>query len=174
MVTITLLGEMPHRGALAQRSGLIVLTPIAVGLYAWRDGTHARFGRLLVLAGFAWFLAGLAGSTDSILYSIGRVAGWPIEAGLLYLVLAFPSGRLTSRTDRLLAAAIAVVVAVLFVPSALFTETYPAPSQFSTCHSDCPANAFMLLGSSRRSWTMSCFLYARPSPLCCCSRWCCG
>jgi signal transduction histidine kinase len=147
VVTITLLGDMPHRGALAQRSGLIVLTPIAVGLYAWRDGTHARFGRLLVLAGFAWFLAGLAGSTDSILYSIGRVAGWPIEAGLLYLMLAFPSGRLTNRTDRLLAAAIAGVVVVLFVPSALFTETYPAPSQFSTCHSTCPANAFMLLGS---------------------------
>jgi signal transduction histidine kinase len=147
VVTITLLGDMPHKGALAQRSGLIVLTPIAVGLYAWREGTHARFGRLLVLAGFAWFLAGLAGSSDSVLHSIGRVAGWPIAAGLLYLMLAFPSGRLTNATDRLLMGGIAVVVAVLYFPTALVTEAYPAPSPFSTCDADCPANAFLVLGS---------------------------
>ena len=71
--------------------------PIAVGLYAWREGTHARFGRLLVLAGGAWFLASLSSSSNELLYSIGRVAGWTVEAGLIYLILAFPSGRLTRR-----------------------------------------------------------------------------
>ena len=144
---VALAGDMPHDVSLAERQAVIVATPIAVGLYAWRDGTHARFGRLLVLAGAAWFLAALSSSSNEVVYSIGRVAGWTVEAGLIYLVLAFPSGRLTTRIDRRLAAAAVAVVAVLFVPTALITETYPAPSQFSTCVADCPQNAFMLLGS---------------------------
>jgi signal transduction histidine kinase len=144
---IALAGDMPHEVGLAERQALIVATPIAVGLYAWRDGTHARFGVLLVLAGGAWFLAALSSSSNEVLYSIGRVAGWAVEAGLIYLILAFPSGRLTTRIDRLLAGAAAAVVAVLFLPTAFITETYPTPSQFATCTADCPANAFMLLGS---------------------------
>jgi signal transduction histidine kinase len=144
---VALAGDMPHDVGLAERQAVIVATPIAVGLYAWRDGTHARFGRLLVLAGAAWFLAALSGSSNEVLYSIGRVAGWTVEAGLIYLILAFPSGRLTSRTDRRLATAAAAVVAILFVPTAFITGEYPAPSMFATCTADCPQNAFMLLGS---------------------------
>jgi len=144
---VALAGDMPHSVALAERQALIVATPIAVGLYAWREGTHARFGRLLVAAGGAWFLASLSGSGNDVLYSIGRVAGWAVEAGLLYLILAFPSGRLTTTVDRWLAGAAFAVVAVLFLPTALITETYPAPSQFTTCDSDCPGNAFMVLNS---------------------------
>jgi signal transduction histidine kinase len=144
---IALAGDMPHDVGLAERQALIVATPIAVGLYAWRDGTHARFGILLVLAGGAWFLAALSSSSNEALYSIGRVAGWAVEAGLIYLILAFPSGRLTTRIDRLLAGAAAALVAVLFLPTAFITETYPTPSQFATCTAECPANAFMLLGS---------------------------
>jgi signal transduction histidine kinase len=144
---VALAGDMPHEVSLAERQALIVATPIAVGLYAWRDGTHARFGQLLVLAGAAWFLAALSSSSNDVLYSIGRVAGWIVEAGLICLILAFPSGRLTTRIDRRLAGAAVAVVATLFLPTALITETYPAPSQFSTCAADCPQNAFMLLGS---------------------------
>jgi signal transduction histidine kinase len=145
--TLALTGDMPHEVSLAVRQAIIVATPIAVGLYAWRDGTHARFGRLLVLAGAAGFLAALASSSNEVLYSIGRVAGWTVEAGLIYLILAFPSGRLTTRVDRRLVAAAVAVVAGLFIPTALIVETYPAPSQFSTCAADCPQNAFMVLGS---------------------------
>ena len=147
VVTITLLGDMPHRVSLAERSALMVSVPIAVGLYAWRDGAHWRFGRLLVAAGIVWALAGLAGSSDSVVYSIGRVVGWTVEGVLIYLMLAFPSGRLTSRTDRLLAGAFAALVALLFLPTALIAESYPSPSVISTCVADCPANAFMVAGS---------------------------
>lgn len=144
---VALAGDMPHSVALAERQAVIVATPIAVGLYAWRDGTHARFGRLLVLVGAAWFLAALSSSSNELLYSIGRVAGWTVEAGLIYLILAFPSGRLTNRIDRRLAGAAAAVVAILFLPTMLITETYPTPSPFASCDADCPSNALMLLGS---------------------------
>jgi signal transduction histidine kinase len=144
---VALTGDMPHEVSLAERQALIVAVPIAVGLYAWRDGTHARFGRLLVIAGAGWFLVALSGSSDSLLYSFGRVAGWTVEAGLVYLMLAFPSGRLTTRIDRVLVWSVAAVVAVLFLPTAFIAEAYPAPSTFSTCDADCPGNAFMLLRS---------------------------
>jgi signal transduction histidine kinase len=148
---VALLGDMPHDVSLAERQAVTVATPIAVGLYAWSDGTHARFGRLLVLAGGAWFLAALSSSSNEILYSIGRVSGWTVEVGLIYLILSFPSGRLTTRLDRRLFAAALAVVATLFVPTAFMTDAYPAPSQFATCVSDCPENAFMLL-SSEPAW----------------------
>lgn len=144
---IALTGDMPHKVSLAERQALIVATPIAIGLYAWREGTHARFGRLLVIAGAAWFLAALSSSSDSLLYSIGRVAGWTVEAGLVYLILAFPSGRLSTPVDRALAGGAAAVVAILFLPTALITEAYPTPAQFATCDADCPENAFMVVGS---------------------------
>ena len=144
---VALAGDMPHHVGLAERQAVIVATPIAVGLYAWREGTHARFGRLLVLAGATWFLAALSSSSNEVLYSIGRVAGWIVEAGLIYLILAFPSGRLTTPIDRGLAGAIAAVVAVLFLPSAFIAETYPSPFPYATCTADCPGNAFMLLDS---------------------------
>ena len=144
---IPLSGDMPYKVGLAERQALIVAAPIAVGLYAWRDGTHWRFGRLLVLAGCLWSLTALAGSDDELLYSIGRVAGWFVEAAMVYLVLAFPSGRLTTRIDRVLAIAIFAVVAVLFLPTALIAESYPSPSQVSTCDATCPDNAFLLLDS---------------------------
>jgi signal transduction histidine kinase len=142
-----LAGDMPHDVSLAARQAVIVATPIAVGLYAWREGIHTRFGRLLVLAGAAWFLAALSSSSNELVYSVGRVLGWTVEVGLIYLVLAFPSGRLTSRIDRRLVGAALAVLTVLFLPTALITEGFPAPSQFSTCTVDCPANAFMLPGS---------------------------
>jgi signal transduction histidine kinase len=144
---VALNGGMPQKVFLAERQVLIVATPIAVGIYAWREGTHARFGRLLVMAGVGWFLVALSSSSDSLLYSIGRVAGWTVEAGLVYLMLAFPSGRLTTRVDRALAGSVAAVVALLFLPSAFITEAFLAPSPFSTCDAECPGNAFMLLDS---------------------------
>jgi signal transduction histidine kinase len=144
---VALAGDMPHEVALAEKQAVIVAVPIAVGLYAWREGTHARFGRLLVIAGVAWFLGSLSTSSNELLHSIGRVAGWYVEAVLVYLILAFPSGRLTTSFDRRLVAAAFALITCLFLPTALLTESYPSPSQWVTCDGDCPGNAFMLLSS---------------------------
>jgi signal transduction histidine kinase len=143
---IALTGDMPYEVSLAERHALTIAIPVAVGLYAWAEGTHRRFGRLLVLAGVAWFFAALATSSDSVLYSVGRVSSWIVEAGLVYLILSFPSGRLNTPIDRALMWGVVAVVGLLFVPSAFITEAYPTPSIVSTC-SDCPENALLLVGS---------------------------
>ena len=89
----------------------------------------------------------MAESGNGVLYSIGRVAGWAVEVGLVYVILAFPSGRLTQRVDRALVWAAALLVAALYLPTALIAESYPVPSPYSSCTAGCPDNAFFVLGS---------------------------
>src|SRR3954469_22359275 len=50
---------------------LMVGLPAAVGLYAVRQPASARFGPLLIVAGFGWFVTTLSESSDAWLYSIG-------------------------------------------------------------------------------------------------------
>jgi len=117
--------------------------PVAVGLVAWRRPPFERFGRLLVATGAAVLLVTLARSDDAVLYSTGRVVDWGVEAGLIYLILAFPSGRLAQQVDRALATTAVLLVGLLFLPTALLVETYPTPAAWATCGPDCPRNAFM-------------------------------
>jgi signal transduction histidine kinase len=126
---------------------LMVGTPIAVGLYARRQVATARFGSLLVLAGFGWFMATLSESHDTWIYSVGRVSGWLVEVVIMYLILAFPTGRLRAEIDRALVAAAALVVLVLYLPTALLVDTYPVPTPWADCGDGCPGNAFMVVGS---------------------------
>jgi signal transduction histidine kinase len=131
----------------AAARALMVGAPIAVGLYARRFAASARFGGLLVVAGFGWFLATLSESQDVWVYSVGRVAGWLVEIVLMYVILAFPTGRLAARADRRLVGASALVVLCLFLPTALLVDSYPLPSQWVTCGDGCPGNAFMVVDS---------------------------
>jgi signal transduction histidine kinase len=129
----------------AAARGSIVAVPVAVGCYAWHRRRGERFGPLLVLTGYAWFFATLSESDDELLYSIGRVAGWFAELQLIYLMLAFPSGRLPERVDRLLVGATALVLVLLYLPALLLADAYPVPAPPTSCTADCPSNEFFVL-----------------------------
>src|SRR3954453_3474506 len=124
--------------------------PVAVGLMAWRRPPFERFGRLLVVTGAAVLIVTLSLSDDAVLYSTGRVVHWTVEAGLVYLILAFPTGGLEQRVDRVLAAAAGALVALLFLPTALLVESYPTPAPWVSCSSGCPHNAFMAVAHEPR------------------------
>jgi signal transduction histidine kinase len=128
----------------ALREGLIVGVPIAAGLYAARSPRDARFGFLLIGAGFVYSLTALGETTESLPYSIGRVAAWLVFPLLYYLMLAFPDGRL-ARRDRALLGWLALLVMALFISSALFVDSFPKHTPWATCDADCPANAFQLV-----------------------------
>ena len=136
-----------HPALEASARALMVGVPIGAGVYARSRPASARFGTLLVLTGAAWFLTTLAESSDPWLHAIGRIAGWLCEPLLIYLVLAFPTGRLRTRVDRLLVAAVTTVAVVLYVPSALFDLEFPQPTPWSSCSAGCPDNPFMILAS---------------------------
>src|SRR3954465_10248012 len=124
--------------------------PVAVGLMAWTRPPFERFGRLLVATGAGVLAVTLSLSDDAVLYSTGRVVHWGVEAALVYLILAFPSGGLAQRVDRALATAAALLVALLFLPTALLVESYPTPAPWVSCASDCPRNAFMAVADEPR------------------------
>jgi signal transduction histidine kinase len=147
-VALTLSGNQSSNPVLdAEIRAAIIALPIAVGLSMWRREPWTRFARLLVVAGFAWSLTTLAQSSNEVLYSAGRVFGWLVEPLLIFLVLAFPSGRLVARAEGALVASSLVLVALLYLPTMLLVESYPTPSPWTSCEGDCPANAFMLLAS---------------------------
>ena len=134
-------GVTQDRGAtIAVLYGVGVVVPVGFGLLRLGVGREERFARLLIGAGALLALTSLAQSDDDALYTIGRVSGWVLEPMLVYLVLAFPSGRLTTRTQRRLAVATALVAAVLYLPTALVAP-FPEPSPGALCGTDCPANA---------------------------------
>ena len=140
-------GAESRPGLTALARALSVGVPIGVGLYAWYRGENRRFGILLLAAGAGWFLTTLAESDGSVTYTVGRTAGWLAEVLIVYLVLAFPSGRLRERVDRQLAAAMAITAAVLFLPQLLLAETFSVPSPFTSCVRDCPDNALLVFES---------------------------
>lgn len=137
----------PRSGTLPSAArGVVVLAPLGAGLYAWTRPPFERFGRLLVLASAGLLLATLSLSSEPWAYSIGRTADWIVQPLLLYVLLSFPSGRLTTRADRALVLAAAGLVAALFLPTAVLLRSYPTPAEWVTCGAHCPANAFMAVG----------------------------
>ena len=52
---------------------------IGVGLYAWWRRPDNRFGALMVMAGFAWFLAGLEVSEVAVLFSLAGCSACSIS-----------------------------------------------------------------------------------------------
>ena len=134
----------------------VALPVFAVGIVllfglGMSDLVRARdslFARGVVAAGLLWTLSALAASTTPTVYSLGRISEWLVDVALVYLLLSYPSGRVTASSDRMLVAAVALIAALLYLPSVLVATHLPAPSVWSTCDSDCPRNAFALVHST--------------------------
>src|SRR3954468_15349719 len=142
---ILTLAEAPagDRVGAAVTGALVIAAPIAVGL-ATLARRQDRFAAGLVAAGALWSLTVLAQSHDPTLYSVGRIAAWLVDIAVVYLLLSFPSGRLTSAPARVAMAAMVVLVGLLYLPTALVVQHYPVPSPWSACGTDCPPNAFAI------------------------------
>ena len=145
---VVLTSDQPgSRPLIALGRVLIIAVPIAVGIWLWSQPQYERFGRVLVAAGYIWFLPTLSESSDSVLYSIGRIGAWMAEAVVIFLMLSFPSGRLRTIPERVVVWAIVIAPTVLFAPVSLIVERFPEPTPWASCGLDCPANAFMVIES---------------------------
>jgi signal transduction histidine kinase len=137
--------DAEHRVFSAVSDSATIAILFGVGLFAWRRDPANRIGRLLVIAGFGWFLVSMAASDLPALYSLGRVAAWPMEVLLIYLFLSYPFGRLPDAASRAVVLTAFATAAILFVPTALVVQQFPSPSPYALCTgSDCPVNAFAL------------------------------
>jgi signal transduction histidine kinase len=119
-----------------------------LGLSDLVRGRHVRFARGLIAAGLLWSLSALTASAMAGLASVGHVAQWLVQLSVIYLLLAYPSGRLLARADRAMFAAGVALVGLLWIPTALIAYRFPQPSLWSTCTSTCPHNAFAIAHST--------------------------
>jgi signal transduction histidine kinase len=124
---------------------LVVGVPIAVGLYTLRAPVNKLFGYALLAVGFAWSLTALAESTLSVPHTVGRLATWLTFPCVVYLLLAFPHGRIEKRLDRAVLLGVVAVMLLLFYGTVPFVRAFPPKTLWATCSTDCPANALFIL-----------------------------
>ena len=127
--------------AVAPRVGVIG-TLFTVGIWSLARRPHDRFGRLLVALGVIYGVSMLNGSDSSLAYSIGRTVLPFGEVMVAYTALAFPSGRLTRRGDRLVISAFAAVVVLVWPVAVLASPDFGVGGVMVECGLSCPANAF--------------------------------
>jgi signal transduction histidine kinase len=129
------------RGAAAAVGVLLGWSFIGTGLYAWDRRPENGTGALMVAVGFTWFLGALVTANSELVFTIGLLVNNLFYAVLLHLLLAFPSGRLETRTEKRLAGASYVVAVGLGLPVMLFADT----TNDEVC--GCPDNLLMVQDS---------------------------
>lgn len=137
--------SLPHPALNATVSFATVASLFGVGVFARRREPNNLFGRLLVLCGAGCFLAALSTSGQSLPYSVGRVSFWLVQPVLIMLFLAYPSGVLPGRREKVVVGVAVISVAMLYLPTALVVPEYPLLPAY--CSTDCPANAFQLMSA---------------------------
>ncbi|MGH3913385.1 MAG: hypothetical protein ACRDTC_08245, partial [Pseudonocardiaceae bacterium] len=95
---------------------------LAAGTVAHLRRPANRVGLLMVAVGIGWFAEDLQLSGNPGVFSVGLLLTAASSGFLVHLVLAFPTGQLTSRAQRLLAAVAYVTVFVVVPFVALFTD----------------------------------------------------
>jgi signal transduction histidine kinase len=107
---------------------------IGSGLLSWRPRPGDRLAAVLVFTGFAWFASVLPDARGPVLFTIGEAVYPLFYAGILYLILSFPSGRLQGTLDRVLLVVTIGLATVVQVASLFFAD-----SREFFCRT-CPAN----------------------------------
>src|SRR3712207_280145 len=89
-----------ERGLLAAITAVVGMSFIGTGLYAWDRRPDNGTGPLMVWVGFAWFLIGFGAANTPVLFVVATLLGNLFYGALIHLLLAFPSGKLQTRTEK--------------------------------------------------------------------------
>jgi len=103
----------------------------AAGLFALARRPENNTGRLLIWTGIAVLLAGLAAANDAVLYTLGESLSAVLLAAFVHLVLAYPEGKLHSRSERI-AVAGSYSLAVVANVGVLLFDAHPQCERCAT------------------------------------------
>lgn len=117
------------------------LVYLAAGLEAWRRRPSNRTGPIMVIGALSWFVVALANTVTPALVAVGVVLATTPLAIVVWLLHAFPSGRLRSRTSRLTVAGAFVVSLVLQAPGYLFDPAASPGGMLAVDHREDLLNA---------------------------------
>jgi signal transduction histidine kinase len=114
VVTVRAVADPPY--AAVALDAAIGYTYIIAGVIAWSRAPHNRTGPLMMAIGFTWFIGNFRYSAAPVLPDLALVLRDVTNVLLIYLLVAYPSGRLATLLHRV---AVAVVGAVLIGPAVL-------------------------------------------------------
>jgi signal transduction histidine kinase len=95
-------GDLDRAGLRAGMVDWIVVPYILGGLVAWRGRPESRFGLLMIAAGFSMAATTLQWSSGRLPYTAGQLLDLLPAVVFAHVFLAFPTGRLEGRVERLL------------------------------------------------------------------------
>jgi signal transduction histidine kinase len=110
----------PADAAVAAGTGLLF---VLVGAAAWLRPDTARVGALMSAVGVTWFARTLIWVPNSVAFTSGFLVANVWDVLLAHLVVAFPSGRLHGRLDRLVVG----LVYLLYLPARLVEMMFGTP-----------------------------------------------
>ncbi len=137
-------GGGPQRtiDALQVAIGVLLVWSVAIAVRA-RYPERPLWILLFVLA-ITYSLHSLSASPDALLYTLARAARPGVEVLLIWIVVSFPSGRLSNRKEKAIVIAGAAAVALLWLPGMMFSPQIPLRGPFASCVPECPANLFFV------------------------------
>jgi signal transduction histidine kinase len=122
---LALNSERPEPGLQGALSVWISLPYIVGGLIAWWRRPDNRFGPLMLAAGWLAFITTGSYSTDDVPFTIGQVFDLLPVALFLHVFLAYPTGRLRHRAERVVVIAAYVVAIGLQIPKLILGGSGP-------------------------------------------------
>jgi signal transduction histidine kinase len=136
--------HVEHPAATAVYRTYLAVAPLLIGVYWWHRRPSSRFGPVLIAFGIASWVMSWQSSDWPLAFDLGVLAEAPFTFLTFYLFLAFPSGHLETRADRLLMGAWLVVLCGFFLPWALGSPVIAGGGPLSTCVPACPANVLQI------------------------------
>jgi signal transduction histidine kinase len=98
----------------------------------------------LVACAVAWSLVALQSADASLLFSIGALAEWPLAVVTVYLLMAFPIGRPTSRAGWAAVWLVTFAAGWRAVVEVLLSPQIRVNQPLAECVAACPQNAFQV------------------------------
>jgi signal transduction histidine kinase len=141
LITLTSVHES-DRGLDAVLSLMVSWAFLGTGLLAWDRRPSNLIGPLMVAVGFTWCLTQFEDSNLPGLFAVGIVWGAIPFAFLAHLLFAFPSGRLETRTARVVVPMTYFLVGVMPLVAVVFLD--PAGSAEGWSCDGCPTNPLLI------------------------------
>lgn len=130
LLTITEIGLLPldEPGAMVLLAlPLIFVVYVVSGLLAWKRRPSNGMGSLILVAGVAVYVGGIANTGVPVFVAIGAICATLALPAVVHLLLAFPTGQLPDRTSRMLVIWLYALSLVLQAPGYLFDPEGPYP-----------------------------------------------
>ena len=143
-VAVILAGHESDRllNAVQAGIGLVLIWSVAVAVQLRYP--DRPLGRLLFALAALYVILALQASHNPYLFALARVTRPAVEVLLVWIMLAFPGGRLQGRLDRALVAVGAAAVVLLWLPGAMLSSQAPMLGALVRCQADCPRNVLFV------------------------------